>query len=93
MKYSKRKSLKRTLLFRIVLYGALIVCIITAINMSSQSSRINSLSKALLSKESVSYAAEVYNWWNSIEERVGQIANVYNNTPQMSDADTLNMLL
>ena len=93
MKYSKRKSLKRTLLFRIVLYVALIVLIITAINMSIQSGRIKSLSKALLSKESVSYAAEVYNWWNSIEERVAQIANVYNNTPQMTDDDTLNMLL
>ena len=93
MKQTQRKSLKRLLLTRIVLYVAVIVIVITTINIKIQSDKIRSLSAALLSRESVSYSAEIYNWWNGVEARVDQIANVYNSTPKMSESDTLNMLL
>ena len=89
----KRKALKKVLLTRIILYVAIIIVIITGINIKLQSDKIKELTTSLLSKESVSYAGEVYNWWSSIEERVSQIANVYKSTPELSHEDALAMLL
>ena len=89
----KRKSLKKILLTRIILAVIVIIVIITEFNIGNQSNKIRDLSKSLLSKESVSYANEIDNWWNGTEVRVEQVANVWRNTPDLSYDDTLNMLL
>ncbi|MBO4902719.1 MAG: methyl-accepting chemotaxis protein [Lachnospiraceae bacterium] len=93
MNSTKRKSLKQILLTHIITYAAIIVVIITAINLKMQMSRITELSESVLSKESVSYASEVYNWWSSIEQRVSQTADVFRNIPELSYDDTLATLL
>ncbi len=93
MKKSKRKSLKKILSTQIIAFVAIIIVIITMINMKMQSDRITELTESVLAKESISYASEVYNWWSSIEERVGQTASVYRNLPEQSYDDTLAMLL
>ncbi len=93
MNTGKRKPLKRILLSHIIAYVAVIVVIITAINMKMQTDKITELTGSVLSKESVSYASEVYNWWSLIEERVGQTADVVRNGSEMSYDDTLAMLL
>ena len=89
----KRKELKKVLLLQIVAYVALIIIIITDINIGMQSNKIKKLTYSLLAKESVSYANEVYSWWNSIEERVGQTGQVLKNSPELSDEDALALLL
>ena len=89
----KRKELKKVLLLQIVAYVALIIIIITAINIGMQSNKIKKLTYSLLAKESVSYANEVYSWWNSIEERVNQTGQVLKNSPELSDEDALALLL
>ena len=89
----KRKSLKHILLTETVAFAAVMIIVITAINIKMQRDKITELSSSVLSKESVSYASEVYNWWSSIEERVKQTADVYRNIPEPSYDDTLAMLL
>lgn len=89
----KRTELKKVLLLQIVAYVTLIILIITAINIRMQSAKIKELTYSLLAKESVSYAKEVYNWWNSIEERVNQTAQVLKNSPELSYDDALALLL
>ncbi len=89
----KRKSLKHILLTETVAFAAIMIIIITAINIKMQSDKITELSGSVLSKESVSYASEVYNWWSGIEERVKQTADVYRNIPEPTYDDTLAMLL
>lgn len=93
MKKTKRKSLKKILSTQIIAFVAIMIVIITMINMKMQSDRITDLTESVLAKESISYANEVYNWWSSIEERVGQTASVYRNLPEQSYDDTLAMLL
>lgn len=93
MKKSKRKSLKKILSTQIIAFVAIMIIVITAINMKMQSDEITDLTESVLAKESISYASEVYNWWSSIEERVGQTAAVYRNLPEQSYDDTLAMLL
>ena len=88
-----RKELKKTLLTKIVLYVVLIIFIITAISIRMQTAKIRSLSNSLLARESIAYAGEVYNWWNSVEERVGQTAQVIRNIPELSFDETQAMLL
>ena len=89
----KRKSLKKVLLTQVIAFVIVVIAIITFISISMQADNQVLMSKNVLSKESISYASEVYNWWNSIENRVNQTANVYKNIPNLSDSDTLNMLL
>ena len=89
----KRKSLKKILLTKIILAVTVIIIIITEFNIGNQSNRIRDLSRSLLSKESVSYANEIYNWWNGIEIRVEQVASVWKNTPDLSYDEALDMLL
>ncbi|MBR4168545.1 MAG: methyl-accepting chemotaxis protein [Lachnospiraceae bacterium] len=89
----KRKQLKQILLSHIIAYVAIIIVIITAINLKMQNSQITELTESVLSKESVSYASEVYNWWSLIEQRVRQTADVVKNSSEMSYDDTLAMLL
>lgn len=93
MKKQKRKSLKKTLLTKIIIYVAIMIVIITQISIKLAVDNIQNLTNSILAKESVAYASEVYNWWSSIEERVRQTSDVIKNIPEMSYDDTLAMLL
>ncbi|MBO6113490.1 MAG: methyl-accepting chemotaxis protein [Lachnospiraceae bacterium] len=93
MNSKKRKSLKNVLLTQIIFSVILIIIIITGFNINAQKRKIKELSKSLLSKESVSYANEIYSWWSSIEGRVKQTADVWKNSPELSYEDALTMLL
>ncbi len=93
MKTKKRKALKKTLLSKIIIYVAIIIVIISQISIKLAADNIEALTNSILAKESVAYASEIHNWWNAIEERVSQTANVLKNTPEMSSDDTLAMLL
>ena len=93
MKPKKRKSLKKTLLRKIIIYVAIIIVIITQISIKLASDNIQNLTYNILARESVTYASEIHNWWNGIEERVGQTSDVIRNLPETSYDDTLAMLL
>ena len=93
MKSKKRTSLKKTLLSRIILYVAIMIVIITQISVKLAADNIQSLMSNVLARESATYASEIQSWWNSIEERVGQTADVLRNTPELSYDDALKMLL
>ncbi|MBR1861645.1 MAG: methyl-accepting chemotaxis protein [Lachnospiraceae bacterium] len=89
----KRKSLKKLLLAWVMVFSAIIVIIITQISIKQQADSIQNLTEIVLERESISYATEIYSWWSSIEERVGQTANVIRNLPENSYDETLDMLL
>ena len=93
MKTEKRKSLKKSLLSKIIIYVAIIIVIITQISIKLASDNIQSLMYNILARESETYASEIHSWWNNIEERVGQTADVMRNTPDLSYDDALSMLL
>lgn len=93
MKPPKRKSLKRSLLTKIVIFVAIMIVIITQITVKLAVDNIQSLTNTVLAEESVRYASEVQNWWSNIEERVAQTANVIKSSPELSHDDTLSMLL
>ena len=93
MKPKRRKSLKKTLLRKIIIYVAIIIVIITQISIKLASDNIQNLTYNILARESVTYASEIHNWWNGIEERVGQTSDVIRNLPETSYDDTLAMLL
>ncbi len=89
----KRHSLKKALLSEIIVFAAVMVAIITFVNVKMQSDAISRLSDSVLAEESESYASEVYNWWNGVECRVKQTADIYRNIPELSHEDALAMLL
>ena len=93
MKTQKRKSLKKTLLSKIILFVAIIIVIITQISIKLAADNIESLTGNILAKESATYASEIQSWWSDIRERVGQTADVMRNTPELSYDDALAMLL
>ncbi|MCR5507492.1 MAG: methyl-accepting chemotaxis protein [Lachnospiraceae bacterium] len=93
MKAKKRKSLKKSLLIRTIVYVAIMIVIITQISIKLASDNIQSLTNGILIRESISYASEIQNWWSSIGERVNQTANIMRNLPEQSYEDTLAMLL
>ncbi len=93
MKEKKRKSLKKTLLSKIIIYVAIIIVVITQISIKLASDNIQSLMNNVLARESATYASEIHSWWTSIEERVGQTADVMKNIPDLSYDDALSMLL
>jgi len=93
MEKTKRKMLKKVILNQVILFVAVIVVVIMAVNVKLESDKIISLTLSVLQKESNSYAAEIYNWWSSIEGRVNQIADVYRNIPEQSDDATLELLM
>ncbi len=80
MKTKKRRSLKRTLVTQIIIFVAVIIVIITQISIKLQADNIQSLTNAVLARESVSYSNEIRSWWHAIEERVNQTANVIRST-------------
>ena len=93
MKEQKRKSLKKVLLTEIIAFVVIIMAIVTGINIKMETDKITELTEDILSKESISYASEVNNWWSSIRQRVGQTADVVGNLPELDYEDTLAMLL
>ena len=93
MQTKKRKSLKKTLLSRIIIYVAIVVVIITQISIKLASDNIQSLMNNILARESATYASEIHSWWASIEDRVSQTAAVVRNIPELSYDDALAMLL
>ncbi len=93
MKNTKRKSLKKSLLASIIICVAIIIVIITQISIKLASDNIQSLMNNILARESATYAGEIHNWWSSIEDRVGQTADVLRNTPELSYDDATTMLL
>ncbi len=70
MNTKKRKSLKKSLLAKIIICVAVIIVIITQISIKLASDNIQSLMNGILARESATYASEIQSWWNSIEERV-----------------------
>ncbi|MCR5282597.1 MAG: methyl-accepting chemotaxis protein [Lachnospiraceae bacterium] len=93
MKEKKRKSLKKTLLTKIIIYVAVMIVIITQITIKLAVDNIQSLTNNILARESVTYASELENWWNGIQERIDQTANVIRNLPEVSHDDLKAMLL
>jgi methyl-accepting chemotaxis protein len=89
----KRKSLKSILSVEIILFVAIIIVVITGGNIKLQSDRITDLTESVISKESISYSNEIFNWWNGVQTRVMQTADVYKNIRSMQYDDTLDMLL
>jgi len=89
----KRKSLKSILSVEIILFVAIIIVVITGGNIKLQSDRITDLTESVISKESISYSNEIFNWWNGVQTRVVQTADVYKNIRSMQYEDTLDMLL
>ncbi|MCR4991303.1 MAG: methyl-accepting chemotaxis protein [Lachnospiraceae bacterium] len=93
MKTQKRKSLKNELLRKIIIFVAIIIVIITQISIKLASDNIQSLTNNILARESATYASQIHSWWNNIEARVGQTADIMRNTPDLSYDDALAMLL
>ena len=93
MNHSKRRSLKQILLTEIIIAVVVIIAIIAGVSIRVQSLEMVILTKSVLSRESVSYANEIHNWWSSIEDRVQQTANIWKNSPEMTYDEALTMLL
>ena len=89
----KRRSLKKTLLSKIIIYVAIIIVIITQISIKLAADNIQSLTNRILAKESATYASEINSWWNAIVERVRQTAYVIRNSPAVTDEEELAVLL
>ncbi len=90
---AKRKSLKKTLLSKSIIFVAIIIVIITQISIKIAVDNIQSLMNNVLARESTTYASEIQKWWDSIEGRVKQTADVITNQPSMSNDDMLALLL
>ncbi len=89
----KRKSLKKSMLSKIIISVAVIIVIITQISIKLASDNIQNLTNNILARESETYSREIESWWSNICQRVSQTADIMRNTPEMSNDDTLAMLL
>lgn len=92
-KKKKRKSLKKSLLLNIILFVAVIIVIITQIGVKLQADNVEPLTDGILVRECNAYASEVRNWWNGVEQRVSQTADILRNIPEPEKDDVLKMLL
>ena len=93
MNQKKRKSLKKSLLTKMIVYVAIMIIIITQISIKLAVDNIQSLMNNVLARESETYASEIHSWWAGVEERVKQTADVLKFLPENSYDDTLSMLL
>lgn len=89
----KRSSLKKIILFRVLVAVVIIIMIITGYNMQAQSNQIKSLSISLLARDSVSYAEAIGSWWQLIESRVEMSAEIWRSSPLMSYEQTKELLV
>lgn len=92
-KAKKRKSLKRSLLSKIIICVAIIIIVITQLSIKLAVDNIQPLMNNVLARESATYASEIHSWWKGIEERISQTADVLKNLPEVDQAAELNMLL
>ncbi len=76
-----------------IIYVAVMIVIITQITIKLAVDNIQSLTNQILVDESVSYAKEVSDWWDSIEARVEQTGKVIMNSPALSNEDMTALLL
>ncbi|WP_294241426.1 methyl-accepting chemotaxis protein [Pseudobutyrivibrio sp.] len=90
---SKRGSLKRALLTKIIIYSAIIIVIISQISIKLAVDNIEPMTYRIISGESVTYAKEIQSWWNSVEQRVAQTADVIGNSPDISHEDMSRLLM
>lgn len=93
MKGKKRKSLKKTLLSKIIIYVAIIIVIITQVSIKLAADNIVSLTNNILARESVTYSNQIHSWWSEVEERVNQTAQVIKTLPRTTFDDLLVLLL
>ena len=89
----KRSSLKKLILFRVLVAVVIIIMIITEYNMSTQSTQLKNLSVSLLARDSVAYAEEMGSWWKLIEGRVEMSAEIWRSSPLMSYEQTKELLV
>jgi len=89
----KRSSLKKLILFRVLVAVVIIIMIITEYNMSIQSTQLKNLSVSLLARDSVAYAEEIGSWWKLIEGRVEMSAEIWRSSPLMSYEQTKELLV
>ena len=89
----KRKSLKQLLMVRVIVAVAIIILVITEISINRQVAHITDLTESLLSRESITYSNEIYNWWSLIQDRVWQTANIWKNSPDMTYDEAHALLL
>lgn len=92
-KTKKRKSLKKSLLSKIIICVAVIIIVITQLSIKLAVDNIQPLMNNVLARESATYASEIHSWWTEIEQRVSQTAAVIKNMPEMSKEEELKMLL
>ncbi|MBR0434877.1 MAG: methyl-accepting chemotaxis protein [Lachnospiraceae bacterium] len=93
MNGKKRQSLKKTLLRKIIIYVSVIIIVITQISIKLASDNIEELLDKVLARESETYASEIIGWWNGIEERVGTMADVLGNIPELDHSDVRSLLM
>ena len=93
METCKRKTLKKTMLSKIIVCVAVIIVIITQISIKLASDNIQALTNNILARESATYAGDIESWWSGVCQRVGQTADIMRNTPELSYDDALAMLL
>lgn len=93
METCKRKTLKKTMLSKIIVCVAVIIVIITQISIKLASDNIQALTNNILARESATYAGDIESWWSGVCQRVGQTADIMRNTPDLSYDDALAMLL
>ncbi|MBP3274999.1 MAG: methyl-accepting chemotaxis protein [Butyrivibrio sp.] len=90
---TKRGSLKKTLLTKIIIYSAIIIVVITQLSIKLAVDNIEPLTYNILARESLTYASEIQSWWSGVQERVSQTASVIKKSPSMSHEDMRNLLL
>jgi methyl-accepting chemotaxis protein len=93
MKPQKRKSLKKSLLTKMIVYVAIIIVIITQISVKLAVDNIQPLMNNVLARESATYASEIHSWWDGVEQRVNEAAAVIRGIPELSYDDMHAMLL
>ena len=93
MNSPKRRSLKQILLTEIIIAVVVIIAIIAGVSIRVQTLEMVILTKSVLSRESISYANEINNWWGAIKDRVQQTADIWKNSPEMTYDEALTMLL
>ncbi len=89
----KRKSLKKSLLTKIIIYVAIAIVAITQLSIKLAADNIQSLTNGILVRESAAYSGEIHKWWNSIEDRVSQTANIIRNVSDLSYEEMQALLL
>ncbi len=65
---TKRGSLKKTLLTKIIVSSAVIILIISQLSIKLAVDNIEPLTYNILARESITYASEIQSWWSNVTE-------------------------